>query len=73
LELKGGRTMNSKEIIPEGQIADRKSAHVRLCLEEDVAGEGVTSGFENYRFRHQALPELDFAQISSVRIIVLKN
>ncbi len=56
--------MKSEEIIPEGQIADRKSAHVRLCLEEDVAGEGVTSGFEKYHFRHQALPELDFATIS---------
>lgn len=47
----------------EGHISDRKSAHVRLCLEENVAGEGVTSGFEQYRFRHQALPELDFAAI----------
>ncbi|WP_411344017.1 type 2 isopentenyl-diphosphate Delta-isomerase [Paenibacillus sp. WLX1005] len=47
----------------EGHISDRKSAHVRLCLEENVAGEGVTSGFERYRFRHQALPELDFADV----------
>ncbi len=47
----------------EGHISDRKSAHVRLCLEENVAGEGITSGFEQYRFRHQALPELDFAAI----------
>ncbi|WP_322924011.1 type 2 isopentenyl-diphosphate Delta-isomerase [Paenibacillus campi] len=47
----------------EGHISDRKSAHVRLCLEENVAGEGITSGFERYRFRHQALPELDFAAI----------
>ncbi|WP_458121075.1 type 2 isopentenyl-diphosphate Delta-isomerase [Paenibacillus sp. Z6-24] len=46
-----------------GNISDRKSAHVRLCLEEDVAGAGVTSGLEHYRFRHQALPETDFGSI----------
>ncbi len=46
-----------------GHISDRKSAHVRLCLEENVAGEGITPGFERYRFRHQALPEIDFAEI----------
>ncbi|GGN93427.1 type 2 isopentenyl-diphosphate Delta-isomerase [Saccharibacillus kuerlensis] len=42
---------------------DRKSEHVRLCLEEEVAGVGVTTGFERYTFRHNALPELDFENI----------
>ncbi len=42
---------------------DRKSEHVRLCLEEEVAGVGVTTGFEHYGFRHNALPELDFERI----------
>jgi isopentenyl-diphosphate delta-isomerase len=41
----------------------RKAEHIRICLEEQVSGKGVTTGFEQYRFLHQALPELDFAEI----------
>lgn len=46
------------------QMEKRKTEHIRLCLEEDVAGKKVTTGLENYRFRHQALPELDFGEVS---------
>ncbi|CAM2928232.1 type 2 isopentenyl-diphosphate Delta-isomerase [Paenibacillus sediminis] len=49
--------------IDEPSTVDRKSEHVRLALEEQVAGEGITTGFEMYRFRHSALPELDFNEI----------
>lgn len=42
----------------------RKTEHIRLCLEEQVSGAGITTGFEKYRFRHNALPELDFDEIS---------
>ncbi|RME47159.1 MAG: type 2 isopentenyl-diphosphate Delta-isomerase [Chloroflexi bacterium] len=41
----------------------RKLDHVRINLEEDVQGRGITGGFERYRFIHQALPELDLAEI----------
>jgi isopentenyl-diphosphate delta-isomerase len=40
-------------------IEQRKRDHIRICLEEDVQGEGITSGFGGYRFLHQALPEID--------------
>ncbi|HMA38072.1 MAG TPA: type 2 isopentenyl-diphosphate Delta-isomerase [Chloroflexia bacterium] len=40
-------------------IEQRKQDHIRICLEEDVQGEGLTAGFGGYRFLHQALPELD--------------
>jgi len=40
----------------------RKADHLRICLEESVQG-GLTAGFERYRLRHAALPELDFAEI----------
>lgn len=43
--------------------SERKAEHIRLCLEEQVNAEGIRSGFEHYRFRHQALPELDFAEV----------
>jgi isopentenyl-diphosphate delta-isomerase len=37
---------------------DRKDAHLRICLEEPIERLGVTTGFERYRFEHDALPEL---------------
>lgn len=41
----------------------RKADHIRICLEEDVQFRQQTSGFEQYRFSHAALPELDYADI----------
>ncbi|QNK59969.1 type 2 isopentenyl-diphosphate Delta-isomerase [Paenibacillus sp. PAMC21692] len=41
----------------------RKGEHIRICLQEDVNGMGVRTGFENYRFRHNALPELSLDDI----------
>ncbi len=38
---------------------DRKDAHLRICLEEAIERVGTTTGFERYRFEHDALPELD--------------
>jgi len=43
----------------------RKSEHLRINLEEDVAAKGVRSGFERYRFIPRALPDLDFADVSA--------
>lgn len=45
------------------QTPIRKLDHVRINLEEDVQGRGVTTGFERYRFVHQALPELNLNEI----------
>ncbi|WP_373286383.1 type 2 isopentenyl-diphosphate Delta-isomerase [Paenibacillus physcomitrellae] len=42
----------------------RKTEHIRIVLEEDVEGAGITTGLERYRFQHNALPELDFDAIS---------
>ncbi|MDP2743875.1 MAG: type 2 isopentenyl-diphosphate Delta-isomerase [Dehalococcoidia bacterium] len=41
----------------------RKEEQMRINLEEDVQFHQVTTGFENYRFLHQALPELSLADI----------
>ncbi len=41
----------------------RKLDHIRVNLEEDVQS-ALTNGFENYRFVHQALPELNLADIN---------
>ncbi|MFF2480591.1 type 2 isopentenyl-diphosphate Delta-isomerase [Paenibacillus sp. NPDC058071] len=42
----------------------RKSEHIRICLQEEVNGLGVDTGLDRLRFRHNALPELSFDDIS---------
>ncbi len=44
-------------------ISSRKSDHLRINLSENV-DSGLSTGLENYRFIHRALPELDLDQIS---------
>ena len=46
-------------------IENRKADHIRICLEEDVQGRGITSGFERYRFIHQALPEISLRAVDT--------
>lgn len=41
----------------------RKADHLHISLEEDVQFEGLTTGFERYRFIHQALPEMDLKEV----------
>lgn len=43
----------------------RKADHIRINLEEDVAFKQLTTGLERYFFMHQALPELDLAQVDT--------
>ena len=43
----------------------RKSDHLRINLQEDVAAKGVSSGFERYGFIHRALPEIDLDQVET--------
>jgi isopentenyl-diphosphate Delta-isomerase len=44
---------------------NRKADHIRICLEEDVSGKGITAGFERYRFVHQALPEVNLRDVDT--------
>ncbi len=43
-------------------LSQRKSDHIRINLERDVASR-TTSGLEAWRFGHEALPEIDLADI----------
>ena len=46
-------------------VENRKADHIRICLEEDVDARGITSGFERYRFVHQALPEINLRDVDT--------
>ena len=51
---------------PASQLVDqRKADHIRINLEEDVSFNKLTTGFEQYFFMHEALPELDLDQIDT--------
>ncbi len=43
--------------------SQRKADHIRINLEKDVAFPHLTTGFERFRFMHQALPELDLEAV----------
>jgi isopentenyl-diphosphate Delta-isomerase len=54
-------------------IQTRKADHLRICLDETVQCQGITSGFERYRFEHCCLPELDYAEISIATCFLRKT
>jgi len=45
--------------------AERKHSHVDICLRGDVAFSTITTGLERYRLRHNALPELNYDNLST--------
>ena len=45
------------------QTQERKADHLRICLDEDVQSHRITNGFEQYRFTHCCLPELNRDEI----------
>ncbi len=53
--------------------ADRKDDHIRINLEEDVGFQELTTGLERFRFVHQALPEVDLAEIDTEVVVFGKN
>ncbi|WP_028593870.1 type 2 isopentenyl-diphosphate Delta-isomerase [Paenibacillus assamensis] len=54
---------NSQDAPKHGATEQRKAEHVRICLDEAVNSVGVLTGLEQYRFLHQALPEINFDDI----------
>ncbi len=45
-------------------IDQRKADHIKINLEQDVRS-ALTTGLENYRFIHEALPELDLNRLDT--------
>ncbi len=51
----------------------RKADHIRINLEEDVSFDQLTTGLENYFFMHEALPELNLADVDTTTTILGKT
>ena len=49
---------------PGGETERRKSRHLDICLDEDVAS-ALQAGFERIRLRHEALPECALEDVST--------
>jgi isopentenyl-diphosphate delta-isomerase len=47
------------------QTEQRKADHIRINVEQDVSFKNLGSGLDSYFFMHQALPDLDFAEIDT--------
>ena len=45
-------------------IHQRKAEHIEITLNEKVTGNHITTGLERVHFTHNALPEIDFNEIS---------
>ncbi|WP_339250143.1 type 2 isopentenyl-diphosphate Delta-isomerase [Sporosarcina sp. FSL W8-0480] len=45
-------------------INQRKAEHIQITLNEKVTGNEITTGLERVHFIHNALPEIDFPEIS---------
>ncbi len=53
-------------------LPQRKADHIRINLEEDVRSS-ATTGLENYRFIHEALPELNLDSVDMTQTIFGKR
>ena len=63
----------SLELVKIGdETQNRKADHLKVCLEDDVQSH-ITTGLEAYRFSHNALPELDWNDLSIGTQFLNKN
>jgi isopentenyl-diphosphate delta-isomerase len=51
----------------------RKAEHIRICLEEKAQARKITAGFEDIKFVHRALPEINREDINLSTSFLNKN
>ena len=74
----GATSSNSKTAATDNESNNfthekRKADHIRINLEEDVSFNQLTSGLENYFFMHEALPELNLAEVDTTTKLLGKT
>lgn len=47
------------------QTSSRKREHINITIRQNVSHKNKTSGFERWDFQHNALPEINFSEIST--------
>jgi isopentenyl-diphosphate delta-isomerase len=52
---------------------NRKAEHIRICLQEKAQAKSVTAGFEDIKFVHRALPEVNREDINLSTIFLNKK
>jgi len=57
--------VQGNEAAREEMVEQRKVDHIRINVEEDVSFKNLTTGLDKYYLMHEALPELDFAKVST--------
>jgi isopentenyl-diphosphate Delta-isomerase len=55
--------MKAKNVSSINILSRRKTEHIEISLQKDVCFKDIATGYEKYRFIHQALPEIDLAQV----------
>jgi isopentenyl-diphosphate delta-isomerase len=55
-------------VSPNGTLS-RKTDHLRINVERDVAAKGIDSGFRSYGFVHNALPEIDYEDVDTSSVL----
>jgi isopentenyl-diphosphate delta-isomerase len=58
------RSRTAAPLAPIATTEERKQSHVEICLNGAVRFRTKTNGFEAYRFTHNAVPEINYADIS---------
>lgn len=56
----------------KAMLEQRKADHIRINLDQDVSSS-LTTGLERYHFIHQAVPELDLAQVDTATTLLGKR
>jgi len=64
--LKDSRSLHGNDVNSEGNIVEkRKAEHIRINVEEDVSFKSLATGLDDLAFIHEALPELNYAEINT--------
>ncbi len=49
----------------EAIVEQRKADHIRINVEEDVSFRNLATGLDKLYLMHEALPELDYAEVDT--------